>query len=265
MRGPLFLRMEVRMTDVHCHVLPGLDDGARTVEDSLAMLEAAEKDGITAVVATPHSNLQYDFHPSMVNAALEKLCAAYTGPIEIHTGCEMHLMLTTLDQAVADPKRFSIAQKSYLLLELNDYALFSNTEDNLKALEGAGLRIIIAHPERNPLLQSRIEMVREWAAAGRLMQITAASIFGRFGKQAAKTSRELLDAGLVHIVASDAHDIRRRPHGMAAARTWIEENYSPDLARLLFVDHPNAIVRGDAIDLTGFPPKLVPDRRWKLF
>lgn len=243
------------MIDIHSHILPGLDDGARTMDETIEMIEIARSTGTTAIVASPHADTQYAYEPERIDDLLVE-ARALAGPgIALVRGCDFHLMQSNVEDALKNPARYTIGGKGYLLMELSNMVIFSNTGAMWTELEAAGMKIVLTHPERNPLLRQRIEMVEEWVAQGRYMQVTAQSLLGVFGPKAESFSRKLLDRGLVHFLASDGHNAKHRPPRLDQGFQWIARTYSPRLAQLLCEDHPRAALLGEPLDLSAFPPK----------
>lgn len=242
------------MIDIHSHVLPGLDDGASTMEETLAMLRVARESGTTAIVATPHADTRFRFDPGRVDALIAEALELAGGGIALHRGCDLHLMYDNVLDALEHPARYTINGRGYLMVELSDLVIFPNTGELFDRLEQRGMRIVVTHPERNPLLRQRLELIEEWAAKGRYFQITAQSLTGRFGQRAQAFSQTLLDRGLAHFIASDAHDVESRPPRLDHAFGWVRDRYGEPLARLLLVDHPAAALEGKPLDLSSFPP-----------
>ncbi|HWC98798.1 MAG TPA: CpsB/CapC family capsule biosynthesis tyrosine phosphatase [Candidatus Sulfopaludibacter sp.] len=243
------------MIDLHSHVLPDLDDGPRTVEESLEMLRLAAAGGTTDLAATAHANHQYAFDPCAVEARLAELRAA-AGPLpRLHYGCELHLTAENIAAVFHSPAAYSIAHSAYLLIELPDVQIPPHTEEIFRRLTAEGLRPILAHPERHSLLQTRCRELETWIGLGCVVQITAQSLLGRFGKSARASASELLRRRLVHLVASDAHDVRHRPPLLDEARRHVEEHFGAPAAELLFQQNPAAILAGD-------PVSTLAKRRW---
>ncbi|MBI4892496.1 MAG: exopolysaccharide biosynthesis protein [Acidobacteria bacterium] len=242
------------MVDIHSHFLPGIDDGAQSAEQSMSMVQMAWRHGTKILVASPHADVQFRYDPDNVDRLLDEARAAAPAGIRLVRACDFHLMADNIEAALHHPARYTIDGKCYLLMELSDLTIFANTSDLWSRLEDAGMRIILTHPERNPLLRQRIELIEQWVSQGRYMQLTASSLLGLFGPKALAFSRLLLDRGLAHFVASDAHDLRSRPPRLDLAYQWLSSHYSEELARLLCVDHPLAAVDGAPLDLSSFPP-----------
>jgi protein-tyrosine phosphatase len=243
------------MVDIHTHILPGLDDGAETMEETAEMLEMARASGTRVLAATPHADPQYRFDPGKVSELLAEAQQLAGEGLRLVAGCDFHLSFDNVAAALDSPATYALNGKSYLLMELSDMVIFPNTAELWGRLEGAGLRIVLTHPERNPLLRQRIGLIREWVEQGRLMQVTAQSLTGHFGSKAADFARQMLNEGLVHFVASDAHDVRGRPPRLDSGFEWLTEHYSRRLAELLCEEFPRCAVEGEPLDLKGFPPE----------
>jgi protein-tyrosine phosphatase len=232
------------MVDIHSHVLSGMDDGAFTVEQSLAMLEIARESGTTGIVATPHCNPQYAYQPELVDRAIADLNARAGGKPKIYRGCEFHLTFDNINLLERQPSAYTIDGRQYLLIECPDSHVGNYTEPVLERLLHGGLIPIVTHPERNPMLQRKIDRIEAWVELGCLVQVTALSITGAFGGPARTASAQLLDRGLAHVVASDAHDRLRRHPDLRQAYAAVQSRYGAAAAELLFEVNPGRIVEG---------------------
>jgi protein-tyrosine phosphatase len=248
--------------DLHSHILWGLDDGARTLDDSLEMARMAAAAGTTDIVASPHSNNEYRFDPELVESRIAELQAAAGDSIRIHFGCDFHLTMENVEAALAAPDRFSIAHRGYLLVEFADFVIPRTTPEIFRRLLGAGMRPIVTHPERNPLLVKRIPELAQWVNLGCLMQVTAASLDGRFGREAKATAETMMRQGLVHVLASDAHDAKHRPPVLDGAWELVNKEYGAETARLLLEENPRAILAGVALPAG---PMAVAKKKMKWF
>lgn len=232
------------MIDIHHHLLWGLDDGADSLQSSLAMARLAVDQGITHIVATSHHSSHWRFQPEAVAAEADQLrvlLAAERVPLTIGTGCDFHLSYDNLAECRQSPHTFTVNGGDYLLIELPDYALPINMPETLYELQLLGLIPILTHPERNPTLQADPNRMIEWLRGGMLVQITAASILGRFGKRAEKMSLKLIADNWVHIVATDAHNVTSRPPHQREANEFVERKFGKETAQRLFVDNPLAV------------------------
>ena len=199
------------MVDIHCHILPGLDDGAKSLEIAQAMGEMAIADGITHIIGTPHANPNYRFSPRTIRERRDELQAIFAGRLVLATGCDFHLSFENLQDIQYDSARYTLNQKNYLLVEFADYSIPPSLDQSLHELQLAGLHPIVTHPERNPLIRAQPERLYKWLGQGCYVQITAQSLWGRFGKAAQEMAQQWLSAGAVHFIASDAHNITSRP------------------------------------------------------
>lgn len=226
------------------------------MSETVEMIEIARSTGTTAIVASPHADTQFTYEPERIEELLTE-ARTLAGPgIELVRGCDFHLMLTNIEDALKNPARYTIGGKCYVLMELSDMLIFPNTGAIWTELEAAGMSIILTHPERNPLLRQRMELIEEWVAQGRYMQVTAQSLLGVFGPKAFDFARKMLDRGLVHFLASDGHNAKHRPPRLDQGFEWVARHYSPQLAQLLCEYHPRAVLAGAPLNLADFPPKM---------
>jgi protein-tyrosine phosphatase len=255
------------MVDIHCHLLPGLDDGPETMEDSLRMAEAAIADGDTRIVATPHANDSYPFDPERMSRFRDELQQKVDGRLLLSTGCDFHMSYENLTAVRANPTRFTLNQKSYLLVEFADFALPPFLDGALHELQLQGLHVIITHPERNPLLRARPERLHGWVTRGCYVQVTALSLLGRFGPDARRAAGDYLEWNWIHFIASDAHNLRGRPPRLREAFDEVSRRSGPDVARALFHDNPLAACEGKPLPYVPEPaePGARATRRRKRF
>jgi protein-tyrosine phosphatase len=145
----------MEFVDIHTHVLHGLDDGAKTLQDSVAMLKLAAAAGTTDIVATPHASGQYVFRPDLIDQRITELQPLVD--VRIHRGCDFHLQMNNINDALADPDKYTINGRGYLLVEFPELSIFSSTDEILLELLDGGLVPIITHPERNANLQRKLD------------------------------------------------------------------------------------------------------------
>ncbi len=238
-----------------------MDDGAQTLEDSIALVNMAAKAGTTDLVGTPHASPQYHFDYDLVQERLRAVQEATGGVLRLYSGCDFHLSYDNIQDALENPRKYTINQNSYLLVEFSDLLIFRNTQDIFARMLDAGMFPIVTHPERNGLIRQRIDELAAWFDAGAYMQVTAGSLMGRFGKSAQEFARTLLDRGLVHFIASDGHHVEHRPPTMDGAYAWLEANHGKALAEAVCVTNPRATLTGDPVDL---PERAAPSasRKW---
>jgi protein-tyrosine phosphatase len=252
----------VGYVDIHSHVLYGLDDGAKTREDSVAMLETAERSGTTDIVATPHANSRYPFRPELIAARIAELGAATS--VRIHPGCDFHLQFDNIEDALAHPEKYTINHKGYLLVEFPEVGVFHESEAILERLLDAGMVPIISHPERNEHLRKHPDDLARWIATGCYVQVTASSFTGLFGRASRNAAHDLLKRGLVHFVASDAHDTKYRTTSLKEAYAVLADTWGEPLIEPLFVENPRAVLAGETIDFE-FPAGAPKARKWYQF
>lgn len=228
------------------------------------MLEMAADGGTTDIVATPHSNLQYEFQPVLIAECRADLQQEMGDRLKIHTGCDFHLKLDNIQEALKDPRKYSVNGLGWVLVEFSDMLIFPNTEEIFAQMQSAGMRVIVTHPERNRLLRYDVERLRRWVETGACLQVTGGSLLGVFGSEARKFAEELMEQGLVHFLASDAHDLDRRPTRLDHVRDHVAERYGQEYADALLTDHPRAVIEGRSIDTGPLAPPS-PARRWYQF
>ncbi|HYL61371.1 MAG TPA: CpsB/CapC family capsule biosynthesis tyrosine phosphatase [Candidatus Methylomirabilis sp.] len=242
------------MVDVHCHILPGIDDGPEDIGTSLAMAESAIADGITHVVATPHASAKYHFDFSRIQELRDELQVRVGGRLALATGCDFHLYPENLAALQEDAPRFCINQRDCLLVEFNEYAIPPSMDQTLHKIQLMGLRPIVTHPERNAILRAQPERLSNWVRLGCYVQITAGSLTGTFGPGAQKDAWRWVADGLVHFVASDAHNTRGRQLKLRPAFDLVSEQFGDEKARALFIENPMAAFEGRELP---YVPKLL--------
>ncbi len=248
------------MVDIHSHILPGLDDGAQTIDESLAMLRLAAENGTTDIVATPHANSSYVYDVDVVERLIAELTEQTGSFIRIHRGCDFHLNFDNLSSALEDPLRYTINSGRYLMVELPDLPSLPVMRTVLGRLLAVRIVPVITHPERNGPLCANLPELESWVREGCLLQITAQSFLGRFGQTAQRVAETLMNAGSVHFVASDAHDCIDRPPLLAPAYQHVTAHWGKDTADMLFFDHPSAVVMDEPIFVAAPKPAKKPSR-----
>jgi protein-tyrosine phosphatase len=232
--------------DIHTHILPGVDDGARSVEEARELALRASDEGVEAIVATPHVRTDFPTSADRMEQGVLELgedLARHEVPVRILPGGEIALDLLW-ELPHQELVRFSLAQTGrYLLLEFPYRAWVPALDAAVRGVLEAGLTPILAHPERNPDVQDRPARLADLVEAGALVQVTAVSLAGGLDASSRITAEKLLRLGLVHVLASDAHGPHVREGGMAAAAEEVDD----DLAAYLTRDAPAAIVAGRAL------------------
>jgi len=212
-----------------------------------AMAESAIADGITHVVGTPHANAHYPFVPELVKQRRDEIQACFEGRLTLATGCDFHLSFDNLQEIQHDAERFTLNQKNYLLVEFADFAIPSSLDQALHELQLAGIRPIVTHPERNPLIRAQPERLFRWLRQGCYAQVTAQSLLGRFGRAAQEAAEEWLGKGAVHFVASDAHNTTSRPLQLREAFDHVAKTHGESVAEALLIANPRSAFEGLAL------------------
>jgi len=235
------------MVDLHAHFLPGIDDGARNLSETVAMMRVAVQAGTTDLVATPHADVNFLYDAREVERLLQLARVSAPPGLRLHRGCDFHMMGDNLAAALKHPRRFTVNGGRYLLVEFSELVIWEGAEDSFRQLEGVGVVPIVTHPERNPLLRRRLDLLKDWVCAGRLMQLTASSLLGHWGGRASKCCHEMLSLGLVHFIASDGHGPQDRPPKLDRAYAKIAFEYGTGAAERLFRTNPRAVIHNRQI------------------
>lgn len=235
------------LVDVHSHILWGLDDGPSDLNQSLAMLQVAAEHGTTDIVATPRASFEYRFDPRIVAQRLEELRARSDGAIRIHAGCAFHFGFDNIRDALANPHKYTINGLNFLLVEFPDLLVPPGAEKILDNFRKQGLVPVISQPERNSMLQHSMERMQAWVSMGCMVQVTARSLSGHFGKIEQRCAWDLLRTGTAHLIASGARDLLYNPPRLDAAWRLVKRELGEDAAQKLLIDNPSAVVHGRAL------------------
>jgi protein-tyrosine phosphatase len=250
------------MVDIHCHILPAVDDGAAVEEMSQEMAQMAAADGITHLVATPHASYSYEFDPGENLRKRDELQRSIGTSINILLGCDFHLSEENLQRLSERPGDFTLNARQYLLVEFSNTSIPAGIGQIFSDLLSRNLRPIITHPERNPLLAEDYERIRKWMAAGGLVQVTAGAVLGRFGKRALRSARVLLRHRMVHFLATDAHNTTSRPPLLSEARGVIAAECGEAVAQALCEENPRAAIEGRDLPWRPDPEPVHQRKSW---
>ncbi|MEM1502835.1 CpsB/CapC family capsule biosynthesis tyrosine phosphatase [Domibacillus sp. 8LH] len=245
------------MIDIHCHILPGVDDGARDLVQSLEMAEAAQKEGITTIVATPHhQNGSYNNEKGAIEQDvdfLNKQLASAGIDVKIAAGQEVRLYGELLEDYHQN-KLLTVNHSTHMLVEFPSSSIPGFAEQLLFDMQLNGITPIIVHPERNAAIAENPDRLYKLIKNGALSQVTAASVNGLFGKKAKTLSSQLIESNLTHFIATDAHNTTSRSFGLAQAYNEIHPDYAA-----YFQENAEAIFSGRYIEKE--PPQHVARRR----
>lgn len=244
------------MIDLHCHMLPGIDDGAPDLAMALAMARASVADGVTIVACTPHilPGLYHNSGPQIRLATEQLQRTLYEEGIELRlvTGADNH-MVPNFGTGVQSGHLLALADSRYVLVEPPHHAPPPRLEEFFFGLMVAGFVPILTHPERLKWIESHFDCVQRLAHAGVWMQVTASSLTGSFGRSPKYWSERMLDEGLVHILASDAHDTQRRPPNLGRGYELAAGRVGEEEAGHLVVTRPAGVLENVAPSVLPMP------------
>ena len=238
------------MIDLHCHILPGVDDGAGTMEDALTMARMAAESGVTHLIATPHCNLPYAedknyLSPALISRFLELRTRIQEAgiPLKLYPGSEI-LCTPDLPELLRQDKIIPLGNSNYLLVEFLFDETLSYIDDMLEAIVAEGMRPVIAHPERYESVQRNPRVIERWFVRGHIIQLNKGSILGRLGRRTKHTAQWILSHGLAHVIASDAHSPVVRTPQMSELIQYVTDHCPPEYANILLNENPSRILNG---------------------
>lgn len=255
------------MVDIHSHILPEVDDGSHSLQESIEMCTTSFKDGIKVMVATPHAHdgMHKTHDLAVLRQKIEELNRELNGSPRIVIGSELRFTHEVVKQLCETRSAATIADGPYALIEFPHAMVPAGSEHLLFELLSHQITPIIAHPERNLMLMNEPERFYPLVENGALGQLDTGSITGQFGRKVQQAARIMLENGLIHFIASDCHNTRNRLPGMSAAVASTAEIVGEEYARAIADDNPAAVVEGRPIPTrltTTFPKKK---KRWLLF
>jgi protein-tyrosine phosphatase len=235
------------MVDIHCHILPGIDDGSDGWHTTTQMCRMAMRDGITHIVATPHCDGHYEYDRAHFTDMLATLSEVSEGRLTFSIGCDFHMSPGNIESAMNDPRPFAIGDTQYMMVEFDHHGIPQNARHLLLALLSRGMVPIITHPERNAYLMKDLDTVVKFIEMGCLSQVTANAFTGFWGPKSKKAAEKLLHQNAIHIVATDAHDLQLRPPILSEARRRIATLVGAEIAEALVTHNPGAVAAGQSL------------------
>jgi protein-tyrosine phosphatase len=251
------------LIDLHSHLLPGIDDGSKDLAISLAMARLASADGISTIACTPHilPGVYNNSGPAIRSAVarLAESLAEASIPITVVTGADVHIA-PDLPVQLKDGRALTLNNSRYFLLEPPHHVLPPRLEDLIFGLQAAGYVPILTHPERLSWVEGHYDLIGRLVSSSVLMQITAGSVMGRFGRRPRYWAERMLDEGLCHLLATDAHNTEQRAPRMAEARDFVAQRLGDDEAINLVLRRPQGILNN--LSPAELPP-LPQDKAWQ--
>ena len=244
------MEQPLNFIDIHCHLLPGLDDGASRWEETLAMAELAAADGIRTIVATPHQlGIYAANHGDEIRARAGRLPSLLDErgiPLRVLPGADVRIEPGLIAKIHSGEVVTLADQGRHVLLEL-PHEVYLPLDRLLADFQAEGLTGILSHPERNAGIAARPGVVKSLVDQGCLIQVTAGALIGGFGARVRQVAESLVKQGLVHFVATDAHSPRSRPPVLSQAFRRVAEIAGHDAAVEMFCRNPGAVVSGREI------------------
>lgn len=236
------------MTDIHCHILPDLDDGAATLDEALEMARMAYFSGVTDIAATPHfrgEREQLRIYEPMERRfrLLSEALGRENIPVRLHPGAEV-LCLPETPLLAARHELPTLGTGEYVLCEFYFDESFAFMDQTLTEIADAGYKIVVAHPERYGAVQRDPYMLKRWVRQGFVLQLNKGSVLGAFGARPEQAANDLLAAGLAHLIATDAHSFRSRTTHVGLLRDWVQERCREDYAKILLDRNPRRVLEG---------------------
>ncbi len=233
----------MNLTDIHCHLLPNVDDGPTSVAEAVALLEEMHEQGVRRIIATPH------YRPGMFEASMGRIWKHYQGMqkiaasrgIRLYLGCEYYRNPEIAD-LVKQRKRPSMAGSGYILIEFSPDDMFHTISNHIYFLCTQGFKPVIAHVERYGSCKD-IKKLEELVELGAYIQVNADAVLGKQGRELKHFCRKLLKENVVDFIASDAHDLKHRKPELEKCAMYVEKKFGEQYAHRIFVDNPAKIIR----------------------
>ena len=232
--------------DMHCHILPEVDDGAQSIEQTVQMLRLAYQDGIRCIIATPHHHpkrgMEYPDRLKRQLTIVRREAQKIDEKFRIYLGSEIFF-----DQDVAERlksgRALSMNRRKCVLLEFSPTDSFSYIQQGIQSIQMAGYQVILAHAERYPCLFQDLGQIQYLWEMGTQIQVNAGSIIGDSGRTAKKFVKHLLSREMIHCVGTDAHGVEHRPPKMKKAAEYVERKYGEEYMRRIFFSNAKELLR----------------------
>ncbi len=233
------------LIDMHCHIVPGVDDGAADLMTAAKMMKMEYENGVAAIIVTPHYRRgMFETPQRKVEKQFRKiynLTQKSRSGMKAYLGCEYHTNTDMVSDLLAG-KRPTMAGSRYVLTEFSSAHSYLNIRNQVYELVAAGFKPIVAHVERYPCLVKNIELIEELIELGGEIQLTSESVAGRSSRQVKRFCNELLKAGNVHYIASDAHDLESRKPNLQACAVYLEKKFGKDMMEQILIKNPKKII-----------------------
>lgn len=245
------------MYDLHCHILPGVDDGADSLGEALEMARSAAVSGVTHLAVTPHCNLPESDEKNYLGRRLNEVYRTFAQalreeaiPLRLQPGAEIFGTRETpeLLRRGLLPK---LGRTNYMLMEFWFDESAERMESIMEGMLRQGVRIIVAHPERYEAVQKDEDLAERWFRAGLVLQLNKGSILGSLGRRAQTCADRLLSYGLAHLAASDAHGPEVRTPDLGRLARFLEREYGPECPRILLEENPARIWKNGSVLRAG--------------
>lgn len=232
--------------DVHCHALPGVDDGAKSVLASLEILQMEWDGGVEHVLLTPHYRRgMFETDRRIVReqfAKLQEACRQKLPGMQLYLGCEFHSNMDMID-LLREESGYRICGSQTILLEFSGRNTKEYIRDRVYQAISHGYQVIIAHPERYPAMQEDLDFTEDLLDIGARLQINADSILGEDGRKVKKYCKQLLKYEMADFIGSDAHDCTSRPTRLGECAAWLEKKFGHEAARQLLIENPARLIQ----------------------
>ncbi|MGM9912553.1 CpsB/CapC family capsule biosynthesis tyrosine phosphatase [Floccifex sp.] len=233
------------IVDVHCHLIPNVDDGAKSYEMALEIIQREYRAGVKEIIITPHFRKgMFEPNQEILIEKYEKLKLLVKDKIpnvKLHLGCEFHVSMDMVEQLNSNPI-FCMAQTEFVLIEFNEFDDAGYIKDRLQAVKMAGYKLIVAHVERYEKLMKRFEVIEELVEMGIWIQLNADSILGKNGWKVKRQCMKLMKDDLIHLVGSDAHNLSDRAPNLGNCADYVRKKLGDDYAKKVFIDNPMKII-----------------------